>query len=97
MRVEGGHIDRAEAIPGESVYVQLLWRALVDVDSQPQAALTLEQFLQGLDLPVLNTRIRRRAAYRTAVVEGISVYQLGARGREAVHDIEQVIEEVMQT
>ncbi len=38
----------------------------------------------------------RRAAYRTAALEGISVYELGARGRQAVEEIESVIEEVLQ-
>lgn len=71
---------------------------LVLNQSEPNSALSraMVNAVAGLSLPVLNTRVRRRAAYRTAVVEGVSVYQLGARGREAVRDMELVIEEVMQ-
>lgn len=73
------------------------WLVLNQMEPNSALSRAMTGVVAGLDLPVLNTRIRRRAAYRTAVVEGISVYQLGARGRAAVHDIEQVIEEVLQT
>lgn len=71
---------------------------LVLNQTEPNSALSraMVNAVAGLELPVLNTLVRRRAAYRSAVVEGVSVYQLGARGREAVRDIENLIEEVMQ-
>lgn len=71
---------------------------LVLNQTEPNSALSraMVTAVAGLELPVLNTPVRRRAAYRSAVVEGVSVYQLGARGREAVRDIENLIEEVMQ-
>jgi len=52
--------------------------------------------LAGLAIPTLASRVRRRAAFRLAAVEGVSVYQLGARGREAAREIDQVIMEMLQ-
>lgn len=64
---------------------------------EPKSALSraIAQALAQLPIETLTTRVRRRAAYRTAAVEGISVYQLGARGREAIREIDQVIEEII--
>jgi chromosome partitioning protein len=47
------------------------------------------------DVPVLSASMQRRAAYRTAAVEGQSVYGLGKRGAQAVADIDAIIEEVL--
>ena len=47
------------------------------------------------DVPVLAAGIQRRAAYRSAAVEGQSVYGLGKRGLQAVADIEAIIEEIL--
>lgn len=66
---------------------------------EPSSALSraMSQALASLDIPTLDSMVRRRAAYRTAAVEGVSVYQLGARGREAARELDQVIEEVLGT
>lgn len=66
--------------------------------AEPSSALSraMSEALSSLDVPALKCVVRRRAAFRTAVVEGVSVYQMGARGREAVREIDQVIEEVMK-
>ncbi len=56
----------------------------------------MSRALAELDVPVLASRVRRRAAYRGAALEGVSVFELGARGREAAREIDQVIEEVLQ-
>jgi chromosome partitioning protein len=40
--------------------------------------------------------VRRRAAFRAAAVEGVSVYQLGFRGREAAREIDQVIRAITE-
>ncbi len=50
--------------------------------------------LAEFDLPVLKASIRRRALYRSAALEGASVYQLGSRGLSAVAEIEAIINEV---
>lgn len=64
--------------------------------AEPASALSraLVRTLAGLELPVLPVVVRRRAAYRTAVLEGRSVYALGYRGREAAAEINQVIQAI---
>lgn len=51
--------------------------------------------LDELSVPVAETAIRRRVAYRTSVLEGRSVLDLGSRGAEASAEIRQLIEEVV--
>ena len=65
--------------------------------AEPTSAISraMSQALATLAIPTLGCVIRRRAAFRTAAVEGVSVYQLGPRGREAAREIDQVIEEVL--
>jgi chromosome partitioning protein len=46
-------------------------------------------------MPVLDAGLRRRAAYRNAALEGLSVYQMGGRGTKAVEEMEAIIEEVI--
>jgi len=53
--------------------------------------------LGELDLPALSIAVRRRAVYRNCVIEGRSVYDMGARGAAAVAEIEAIIEEVLPT
>ncbi len=64
---------------------------------EPRSALSkaMRQALQSCDLPALKSSLGRRAAYRWAALEGISVYQFGARGEKSVSDIESIIEEVL--
>ncbi len=71
---------------------------LVVNQAEPGSALTraMGAALAGLDLPVLGSVVRRRAAFRTAALEGVSVYQLGFRGREAAREIDQVIREIVE-
>jgi chromosome partitioning protein len=54
----------------------------------------MDAALADFGLPVLRACLRRRAAFRTAALEGVSVYQLGSRGAAAAADIEALIEEV---
>ena len=65
--------------------------------AEPGSALTraMSGALAGLELPALGCVVRRRAAFRTAALEGVSVYQLGFRGREAAWEIDQVIREIL--
>ncbi len=51
--------------------------------------------LGELTTPALRSGLGRRAAYRTAALEGVSVYELGTRGSQAVAEVEALIEEVM--
>lgn len=52
--------------------------------------------LAELSVPALQNGLYRRAAYRTAALEGASVYDIGARGRQAAAEVDAVIEEVMR-
>lgn len=52
--------------------------------------------LAELSVSALHNGLYRRAAYRTAALEGASVYDIGARGRQAAAEVDAVIEEVMQ-
>lgn len=49
-----------------------------------------------MGLPVLATQIGRRAIYRSAAVEGLSVYQMGKRGAPAMEEIERLIKEILE-
>lgn len=55
----------------------------------------MQDVLADFGIPVLNAMIRRRAVYRSAALEGVSVYQLGKRGMRAAEEIEAIINEVM--
>lgn len=46
-------------------------------------------------VPALRHGLKRRAAYRTAAMEGCSVYELGARGRGAAQEMDVLINEVL--
>jgi chromosome partitioning protein len=49
-----------------------------------------------MDIPVLPVQVGRRAIYRNAAVEGVSVYQTGKRGAAAVDEMERLIEEILK-
>jgi chromosome partitioning protein len=48
----------------------------------------------GFGLPVLRAAMRRRAIYRAAALDGLSVYQMGARGQGAADEIDAILKEV---
>ncbi|MCU0843118.1 MAG: ParA family protein [Thiobacillaceae bacterium] len=64
---------------------------------EPKSALSaaMHEALAEFGVPVLSAAIRRRAAYRSAALEGVSVYQMGSRGAQAAAEIEAVINEVI--
>jgi chromosome partitioning protein len=51
--------------------------------------------LGELEIPVANTAIRRRMVYRTSVLEGRTVFDVGSRGMEAAEEVLQLIGEVL--
>jgi chromosome partitioning protein len=55
----------------------------------------MNQALAEMNLPVVKTAIRRRMVYRSAILEGRAVSNLGKRGAEARAEIEALIEEVL--
>lgn len=64
---------------------------------EPQSALSgaMTEALTEFGLPVLQATVRRRAAFRTAALDGVSVYQMGGRGAPAAADIEAIIQEIL--
>lgn len=72
------------------------WLLINQVEPSSALSRAMAQALSSLELPVLGCVVRRRAVYRQAAVEGVSVYQLGARGREATLEINEIIKEVLR-
>lgn len=73
-------------------------RALLVINQlEPRTRLSklMRDALAEISLPVAATSIKRRVVYRNAMIRGCSVIQLGAEGREASKELEQLIEEVV--
>ncbi len=66
------------------------------VESRSALSKAMRQAIEFCGLPALKSSLGRRASYRWAALEGISVYQFGKRGDTAVNDIESVIKEVFK-
>ena len=64
---------------------------------EPRTTLSriVRQAILELGLPASDAAIRRRAIYRTAVLEGKSVIHMGSRGAAAAEELQQLIEEVI--
>lgn len=64
---------------------------------EPRSALSkaMKEALGEFDIPALECSVRRRAVYRTAAIEGISVYCMGKRGEAAALEIDDIIKEVL--
>jgi len=75
----------------------LLQALMVINQLEPRTKLSqlARQALDELGLPTATTALRRRMAYRRAMLEGRSVSDLGVRGAEAVREIEQLTEELV--
>ena len=68
---------------------------LNQVETRNALSRVMQQAVAELDVPLLQANVQRRAAYRSAAVEGVSVYGLGSRGTQAVEDIEAIIKELL--
>ena len=68
---------------------------LNQLESRNALSRDMREALAEFDVPVLVAGMQRRAAYRSAAVEGRSVYSMGKRGQLAVSDIEAIIKEVL--
>lgn len=64
---------------------------------EPRTTLSrlMRRALAELGLPAARTAIGRRVAYRTSMLDGRSVMDLGSRGRAAADEIRQLIAEVI--
>lgn len=85
-----------EAIRAEQARRAALRAWLVVNQLEPGSALSaaMHEALREFELPALRAVVRRRAVYRSAALQGVSVYDLGPRAAAAVADIEAVIEEM---
>lgn len=70
---------------------------LNQLDSRNALSRLMHEALAELEFPTLRTGLARRAAYRSAAVEGTSVYGLGHRGKAATREVEALIEELLQS
>lgn len=64
---------------------------------EPKSAISgaMHDALAEFGMPVLVATMRRRAIYRGAALEGMSVFQMGSRGASAAEEIEAIINEVI--
>ena len=72
------------------------WVVLNQVEERSAISRAMQEVLEQFKLPVLHAKVKRRAIYRLAKLEGKSVYQLGGRGLPAIEEIETVMNEVLQ-
>lgn len=68
---------------------------LNQLESRNALSRAMREAVAEFDVPPLQAGMQRRAAYRSAAVEGVSVYGLGKRAQTAVADMEAIIEEVL--
>jgi chromosome partitioning protein len=64
-------------------------------DSRNALSRSMHDALAEFEVPALENGLARRAAFRSAALEGCSVYCLGRRGASAIQDVEAIIEEVL--
>ena len=67
---------------------------LNQIENRSALSAAMRDALAEFGLPVLKTVVRRRSVYKTAALEGVSVYQMGGRGQAAAAEIEAVLEEL---
>jgi chromosome partitioning protein len=89
------HIERAIE---EAREVNPQLRAYL-VINQLEARTTLSRLVRDalteIALPVAAASIRRRAIYRASALEGRSVFHMGRRGRDAVNELDILLDEVI--
>lgn len=87
----------AEAIEHAKLRNRQLKPYIVVNQLEPRSALStaMKEALEEFDIPALQNGIRRRAVYRNAAVDGVSVYCMGKRGEMAAKEIDNIIEEVL--
>jgi chromosome partitioning protein len=65
------------------------------IEARNAMSRALGSALGELAVPALRRGLTRRAAYRAAALEGVSVYELGGRGGQAAAEVDALIEEVL--
>ncbi len=67
---------------------------LNQIESRSALSAAMQDALAEFGLPALKSVVRRRSVYKTAALEGVSVYQMGGRGRAAASEIDAIIKEL---
>ncbi len=68
---------------------------LNQIESRNAMARGMEEVFREFTVRALRNGLVRRAVYRTAALEGCSVYDLGRRGEAAAKEMESVITEIL--
>lgn len=71
------------------------WLIINQLEPRTMLSRLVREAVAEIDIPVAETPIRRRAVYRSSVLEGKSVYDMGSRGIDAVTELNQLIQEVV--
>lgn len=89
-------VDMAATVVGTRVRNPRLraFMVLNQLDSRNALSGAMHQALAEFEVPALANGLTRRAAFRSAALEGRSVYGLGSRGASAVRDLEAIIKEI---
>ncbi|MCY0872740.1 MAG: AAA family ATPase [Acidithiobacillus caldus] len=69
---------------------------LNQVEAQSALSRAAQVAIAELGLPVLQAALHRRAVYRSAALEGLSVYHMGKRASAAQAELESLIEEIVK-
>ncbi len=75
--------------PGLRAYL-----VLNQIEQRSALSAAMQHALAEFGMPLLRSVVRRRAVYRAAALDGVSVYQMGARGEAAAAEIQAIIEEL---
>ena len=67
---------------------------LNQIEARSALSAAMQDVLAEFGLPALKAVVRRRSVYKTAALEGVSVYQMGGRGRAAAAEIDAIIKEL---
>lgn len=67
---------------------------LNQIEQRSALSAAMQDALAEFGLPVLKAGLRRRAIYRSAALDGQSVYQMGSRGQDAAAELEAIIQEI---
>lgn len=70
------------------------WLVLNQIEQRSALSAAMQHALAEFGLPLLRAFVRRRAVYRVAALDGVSVFQMGARGQAAADEIQAIIEEL---
>ncbi|MBN2866598.1 MAG: ParA family protein [Thiotrichales bacterium] len=86
-----------EAIEQAKIKNRALKPYIVVNQLEPRSALSkaMKEALDEFDIPSLKGGVRRRAAYRNAAMDGLSVFCIGKRGESASNEINEMIEEIL--